>query len=737
MAPAQSWLQRLRYPTPGTIMFVACLLALIAGGLTVATSLAQPSLGLKLSADDDVRGLVVQSVRRGGPAAGMVGTGDRIVAIGDANGAEGSLAFETVDLTAEPDVIASFEEYHRFMERQSAIAARLSHTDVTLRIERNQGAVADVTVTPRSRPISALPADFWVQLVSALTIFFVAMLVWAVRPAYLAAQMFALSGISLTVAFLSAAIYSTRELAIDGTLFLALSTSNFVGALGFGLAMIALFLIYPKRLIRPKWLWLLLPCEIILVMPGLYEAIGDTATVRHFPILIEMILIIALVIVQWVLSRNNPIDRASLTWMGLSVVIGAGAFVGLMAVPPLLGMTAFMTQGYAFGFFVLIYIGIALGIRKYRLFDLGTWSFKILFYSFGAVLIMILDALLIAGLNIAAAPSLGIALLITGFVWLPLRDTLWRYIYRKQTMPQDELFSAAMNVAFAPTKDQRTDRWYDLLRRLYDPLEITPAPAQSTVSIKDGGMAMTLPPLAETRALELRYAQSGRSLFGPPHVKLADQIVALVSRAEQTRDAYERGAKEERQRIATDLHDDVGAHLITGLQLSDEKSRPLLRAALTEMRFILSGLSGEATTLSDLLADCRHEMMQRLQAADIKPDWPVAPESYADIELDNQQAKALISSIREIVTNTIRHSGAHCLRSSFEIENDAFHMRISDDGCGLPENGLIQGNGLRNIEKRVTSVGGDLSIENAGPGTKFTMRIPLRKSTDTVDASAA
>jgi hypothetical protein len=70
--------------------------------------------------------------------------------------------------------------------------------------------------------------------------------------------------------------------------------------------------------------------------------------------------------------------------------------------------------GYAFGFFLLIYAGLSLGVARYRLFDLSEWAFRIGFYTGGTLLLFAIDAALILLLQLQQTTSLGIALLLVG-----------------------------------------------------------------------------------------------------------------------------------------------------------------------------------------------------------------------------------------------------------------------------------------------------------------------------------
>ncbi len=170
----------------------------------------------------------------------------------------------------------------------------------------------------------------------------------------------------------------------------------------------------------------------------------------HLPVVTQMALIIAFIVAQWLAARDEPANRAAMRWMGLSVILGCSVFFGGVAIPMVLDWGQVLTQGYTFAFFAMIYAGIALGIRRYRLFDLGEWSFRILFYAGGAVLFLAVDAILIWLLHVERAPALGIALVLVGLIYLPARDMLARRMLARNDLEQHELFAASLKVAFAP-----------------------------------------------------------------------------------------------------------------------------------------------------------------------------------------------------------------------------------------------------------------------------------------------
>ncbi|MEZ5764032.1 MAG: histidine kinase [Xanthobacteraceae bacterium] len=229
------------------------------------------------------------------------------------------------------------------------------------------------------------------------------------------------------------------------------------------------------------------------------------------------------------------------------------------------------------------------------------------------------------------------------------------------------------------------DRWRELLRRLFDPLTLEPADrGTDTASIRAEGLEMVLPAAADTPALILRYPWRGRRLFGTPHRQLARELVRLMRYAEESRNAYERGSVEERGRIARDLHDDVGARLLSGLYKTDlADTQRVLREAIADMRTIVAGLSTHQPLLGQMIAALRHETGERLAAAGLELDWPVGKLDDEQYRLDYPTFRSLTSAHREIVSNIIRHARARNVKIRIEEVGDRLAMAIADDGIGI------------------------------------------------------
>jgi two-component system sensor histidine kinase DevS len=724
---------------PGLVLPVIGAVCVMIAALVVHVATRHPSLGLSLEPHPDGHGVVISSVRSGGPAdtAGLK-AGWRLIGLAPApfaDGRPGPVVLEPRDVMEEPDTLPSYEAMASFMDGQNRLFRILRQPTVTLLAADDRSLARQFVVAPEARPISSLPLVFWVQLVSGLSSVVIAGWILTLSRRRLAAGLFVLSGLGMALSALSAAIYSTRELAIPGDLFQALSALNHIGALTFGAAMIALFAVYPRRLV-PAGVPIAVGAVTGLVILLDVTALGPSPLFGiHLPALMQMAIIIGFIIAQWRASRGEPANRAAMRWMGLSVVLGCSVFLGGVALPMVLDQRQILTQGYTFAFFAMIYGGIALGIRRYRLFDLGTWSFRILFYAGGGILLLAVDVSLVWLLHVERAPALGLSLLLVGFLYLPIRDALARYFLARNVLEPHELFAVSLNVAFAPNLAERGKRWHGLLSELFGAAEIAPLPdAVGEPAIDGEGLALSVPAIIGSPPLRLVYRSQGQALFTPADAQLVRQLLSLVEQADDGRLAYERGVARERKRIAQDLHDDVGARLLSGLHTVDGQTQSILKAAISDIRAIVSGLEGERIVLARALAEMRHEAGHRLEAAGISLDWPLLDERAeniaADLTLDYSQSKALMSAVREVISNVIRHSGATRVRSTVRLQSPGglHHLRIeiADDGQGLgPPSQRHSGFGMKNIGQRIAEIGGEFAVSNGSPGTHVALELVL------------
>jgi signal transduction histidine kinase len=634
----------------------------------------------------------------------------------------GELKLEPLDLMGEPGELTTHGELNRFYERQ-AVLARL----VAAPGPRAVGESGEMAIAPGKRSWRDLPGLFWIQIFVGVGALFISGWIWSLRPRDPAVALFAMSGFSTFLSALPSAVYTTRELFIEITTFRTLETMNAWGASLFGIHMIALFLIYPARLPAHRFL-AIFQCAFFLLWTISFSLQWAPDWANISLIIVTMMAIICVAIgCQFFATRGDPRGRAALSWIGLSVLVGAGGFVGLNTVPLVFGMPP-LNQGYAFLFFLVIYFGLAAGLTRYRLFEVGDWAFKFLFYALGAAGLVLLDAALVFVAGLDRVPSLGIALLAVGFIYLPFRDAIASYVRGRGAISPHEFLNEALKVAFASSAAERSKKWEELLRKLFNPLEIGPLGEQiQEVEIREDGLVLAIPPVAGTPPLRLAYGMGGRGLFSNRSLEYTRQIAELIYQAETSREAYDRGTIEERRRVAQDLHDDVGARLLSGIYSADEKHRPILQAALADVRSIVGEFSGESALLEDVLADLRHEAANRLADAGIELSWPDLP-GVEGLRLAYRQQKTCRSVLRELVSNVIRHSGASRVEIHVSLAGEMIQIEARDNGKGISEpalSGNAPGYGLKNLKQRLADSGGVLEISSSSAGTLVSFGLPV------------
>jgi two-component system, NarL family, sensor histidine kinase UhpB len=184
----------------------------------------------------------------------------------------------------------------------------------------------------------------------------------------------------------------------------------------------------------------------------------------------------------------------------------------------------------------------------------------------------------------------------------------------------------------------------------------------------------------------------------------------------------------ERKRIAGDLHDDLGAKLLTIVHTSDDpRISTLAREALEEMRLSVRGLTGKPMRLADALGDWRAELMGRLAQSGIEGEWQ-APDEAPQV----LPARAYVQTtriLREATNNIVKHSAASRCSVSAALADDDLQIVIQDNGRGIPmeiDGRLDRGHGLASMKQRAKQMHGQCLVESVpGHGTVIRLTLPL------------
>jgi two-component system sensor histidine kinase DesK len=216
----------------------------------------------------------------------------------------------------------------------------------------------------------------------------------------------------------------------------------------------------------------------------------------------------------------------------------------------------------------------------------------------------------------------------------------------------------------------------------------------------------------------------------------------------------------ERQRIARDLHDLLG-HNLSLIVLKSELARRLVRVAPERAIVEIGDVEQTArTTLQEVreaVASYRQPTLlnelrsaqEILAAADIA--YRYEGDESGEGTLPGAIEAVLAWTVREGVTNIIRHSRAHhCLVRRIRDQHSV-RLEVIDDGATTSQASTVQprgvvftdengrgGHGLRGLSERVNALGGRLEAgPNADGGFRLTVSVPLMHTTDAPDMGTA
>src|SRR5690606_1646317 len=126
---------------------------------------------------------------------------------------------------------------------------------------------------------------------------------------------------------------------------------------------------------------------------------------------IETLGILCLLALQAYVTRHEPSHRAALLWLGMSIGVGTCLWVVIVTLYAASGDLSAMPEAYAFLSFLLIYMGLAFAVSRFRLFEISDWAFRALFFVVAAVVFVMLDAALVYLAHVEQAPAMTLAVL--------------------------------------------------------------------------------------------------------------------------------------------------------------------------------------------------------------------------------------------------------------------------------------------------------------------------------------
>ena len=186
---------------------------------------------------------------------------------------------------------------------------------------------------------------------------------------------------------------------------------------------------------------------------------------------------------------------------------------------------------------------------------------------------------------------------------------------------------------------------------------------------------------------------------------------------------------EERQRIMRDMHDGLGAQLISTLSLVEhgdlakEQLAAVLRECLDDLRLTIDSLESTENDLLTVLGNFRYRLEPRLKSSGIELDWQVQDLPTLAC-LTPQNVLHVLRILQEAFTNILKHARANMVKVETGITGapGEVYVSVSDNGIGLSNE--HPGHGLANMRRRAQAIGGTLDVVSAATGTMITLSLP-------------
>lgn len=199
----------------------------------------------------------------------------------------------------------------------------------------------------------------------------------------------------------------------------------------------------------------------------------------------------------------------------------------------------------------------------------------------------------------------------------------------------------------------------------------------------------------------------------------------------------EKAIARERSRIASDMHDDLGAGISTIKYLS--QSAPFISAEIQKENSLK--IAAQADELVDKMNDIIWAMNETNDTLDnlvfYTKAWVAGfaqqhnidavitiPSSIPSTIIRGEKRQHIFLIIKEALHNIIKHAGATKLWLSIALKDDKLEADISDNGRGFDTGKMSGGNGLANMQKRIKAVNGLLEI-HSGEGTQIHFSVPV------------
>jgi len=194
--------------------------------------------------------------------------------------------------------------------------------------------------------------------------------------------------------------------------------------------------------------------------------------------------------------------------------------------------------------------------------------------------------------------------------------------------------------------------------------------------------------------------------------------------------------KNERQRISSEIHDDIGAGFFAiklfadvisknGRQDEELKQLSYMINDLSEkIKEIIWSTNYENDNLENLIYYLEFQITKLFDHSPIRFQVEI-PDQLPEKVISSDVRKNVYLVVKEFVHNAIKHADASAVNLTISLTNASMKITISDDGTGFDQTHMkINSMGLKNVNARIEKLNGTVRIDSVS-GTKVNLTIPL------------
>lgn len=580
--------------------------------------------------------------------------------------------------------------------------------------------------------LTGIPTISWMLLLTSVVSWHLALWNLAQRPRDNTTRLYVLAGVGFTVgnlirAWLSARPWGLPTLAWD----FQFIVSHTCGLMFLG-GLLLMVLRIPKPVISRRMQWLVVAAVACIELSDAFHLIpGRLMATYQWPMAaLAGLVILAQAFMAW-RSRGDAAYSAAMRWIVL--------IFAMAVLPPVTLYAAWALRLIDNNLYDPVLVAPTLGylafsalLHRERLLRLESWRSRVTsLWITGLLTLGLMITLLVRG-DAWMGWALGVTALVFPWIYLAVRAVL---TYRTPpTAPErlQELMPDVMSMAATRhSRESLGPQWLAVLRKAYRPANIVhahhsddtqAAMSSPTVAVSIDGLTLTVPHPAHGH-LQLSRPQP----YTPTDVELAETLWRLTTHSLLTRDSYQAGVKQERRRIAADLHDSIGGRLLHLSQTADSnQQRQYAINTLTDLRNITRGLSKEGAAWSQVLADLRHQVQKELDAVDVELHWqcdwsPAALAQFADAE----EAVAMHCVASELVRNALQHAQPAAVSMRWRTTDQGHReLRVSHAGAVSEPTLWGAGLGINSIRRRFMDRQGQCEWTLSGGELTFTGQWP-------------